>query len=47
MLLNGNIVDIDTPDEICWLTFFVDEFLGLFLSPSVFSIVHSICVIHK
>ena len=36
-----NIVDIEKPDEICSPTFVVDEFLGLFLHLSVFSIKHS------
>ena len=33
--------DIETPDEICLLTFVVDEFSGLFLYPTVFHIIHS------
>ena len=41
MLLNEDIVDIKKPDGIYSLTFFVDEFSGLFLHPSVFSIIHS------
>ena len=41
MLLNENIVDIEKPDGIYLLTFFVDEFSGLFLHPSIFSIKHS------
>ena len=28
MLLNGDIVDIERRDGICWLTFVVDEFSG-------------------
>ena len=40
MLLNENIVDIEKPDGICLLTFVVDEFLGLFLHLSIFSIIH-------
>ena len=31
MLLNEDIVDIEKLDEICSLTFVVDEFSGLFL----------------
>ena len=41
MLLNDDIVDIEKPDGICLLTFVVDEFSGLFLHPSIFSIKHS------
>ena len=41
MLLNDHIVDIDKADGICSLTFVVEEFPGLFLHPSVFSIIHS------
>ena len=41
MLLNHDIVDIEKPDRICSPTFVVDEFSGLFLHPSVFSIKHS------
>ena len=40
MLLNEDIVDIEKPDGICLLTFVVDEFSGLFLYPSIFSITH-------
>ena len=40
MLLNEYIVDIEKPDGICSLTFAVDEFSGLFLHPSVFSLIH-------
>ena len=39
MLLNVDIVDIENPDGIYWLTFAVDEFSGLFLHPSTFSII--------
>ena len=39
MLLN-DVVDIEKPDEICFSTFVVDEFSGLFLHPSIFSIKH-------
>ena len=41
MLLNDDIVDIKKPDGICLLTFVVNEFSGLFLHPSIFSIIHS------
>ena len=41
MLLNEDIVAIEKPDGICSLTFVVDESLGLFLHPSIFSIIHS------
>ena len=41
MLLNDDIVDAEKPDGIYLLTFVVDEFSGLFLHPSVFSITHS------
>ena len=41
MLLNGNIVGIENLDELCSLTFVVDEFLEFFLHPSRFSIIHS------
>ena len=41
MLLNDNIVDIAKSDGICSLSFVVDEFSGLFLHLSVFSIKHS------
>ena len=38
MFLNYNIVDIEKQDGICSLTFVVDEFSGLFLHLSIFSI---------
>ena len=41
MLLTENIVDIKKPDGICLLTFVVNKFSGLFLHPSIFSIIHS------
>ena len=41
MSLNDNIVDIEKPDGICLPTFVVNEFSGLFLHPSIFSIKHS------
>ena len=37
MYLNGNIVDIEKPDGVYLLTFVVNEFLGLSLHPSIFS----------
>ena len=40
-LLNDDIVDIEKPVGICSRTFVEDEFSGLFLHPSVFSITHS------
>ena len=42
-LLNGYIVDIKKPYEICSLTFVADKFSGLFLHPSGFSIKHGRC----
>ena len=46
MLLNDDIVDIKKTDGISSLTFVVDEFLGLFLHPSIFSVTHrfTICI---
>ena len=41
MLLNDEIVDIEKPDETCSPTFVVDEFSGLFLHPSIYSIKYS------
>ena len=41
MLLNCNIGNIEKPDGICSLTFVMDNFSGLFLHPSIFSIKHS------
>ena len=41
ILLNDDIVHIENLDGIPWLTFIVDEFSGLFLHPSIFSITHS------
>ena len=38
MLLNEDIVGVEKPDGICSSTFVVDEFSGLFLHSSVFSI---------
>ena len=39
MFLNKDIVDIEKPDGICLLIFVADEFLELFLHPSIFSII--------
>ena len=41
MLLNENTADIEKPDGICSLTFAADDFSGLFLHPSIFSITNS------
>ena len=41
VLLNENIVDIEKSDGICWLTFAADDFLGLLLYLSIFSITHA------
>ena len=41
MFLNDDIIDIEKPDVICLLSFVVDEFSGLFLHTSTFSIIHS------
>ena len=41
VLLNDDIVDIKKPDGTCSPTFVVNEFSGLFLHPSIFSIKHS------
>ena len=41
MLLNDDIIDIEKPDGTYSLTFVADEFSGLFLHVSVFSIKHS------
>ena len=40
MLLNEDIVDIEKSDRIPLLGFLGDEFSGLFLRPSIFSILH-------
>ena len=37
MLLNEDVADIEKPDRICSLTFY--ECLGIFLYPSVFSVI--------
>ena len=41
MLLNDEIVDMEKPDGICLIAFVVDEFSGLFLHTSIFSVIHS------
>ena len=40
-VLSDDIVDMEKPDGICSLTFAADEFSGLFLHLSIFSITHS------
>ena len=40
-LLNEDIVDFEKTDGKILLTFVVDEFSGLSLHPSIFSIIHS------
>ena len=40
MLLNDDIVDIENLDGICLLTFIGDRFSGLYLHPSIFSVIH-------
>ena len=41
MFSNNDIADIEKLDGICSPTFVVDEFSGLFLHQSIFSIKHS------
>ena len=41
--LNNDAVDIEKPDGICSPTFDGDEFPGIFLHSSIFSIKHSRC----
>ena len=41
MLLNEDILDTEKSDGICRLNFVVDEFSGLLLHPSIFSVIHS------
>ena len=41
MLLNEDIADIEKTAGICLISFVVDEFSGLFLNTSVFSIIQS------
>ena len=40
MRLNEDIVDIEKPDGIWSLTAVLDELLGLFLHPSIYSIIN-------
>ena len=40
MRLSEDTVDIDKPNGICSLTFIVNEFSGLFLHTSIFSMIH-------
>ena len=40
MFLNDDIVDTERPDRICSPKIVVNEFSGLFLYPSIFSIKH-------
>ena len=42
MSFNNDIVNIEKLDEICSATFVVNDFSGLFLNPSIFSIKDSI-----
>ena len=41
-LINEDFVDFEKPDGICSMIFVADEFSGLFLHPSIFSM-HSRC----
>ena len=41
VFLNDNTVGIKKPDGICSLTYALDEFSGLFLHPSIFSMKRS------
>ena len=41
MLLTEDIAGIEKSDGICSLTFVAGEFSGLFLHPSIFSIIQS------
>ena len=41
MFLNEYIADIKKSEAICFLTFAVNEYSGLLLHPSIFSIIHS------
>ena len=40
MFLNEDIMDIEKPDGICSFTSDADEFSGLILHPSIFSVIH-------
>ena len=41
MLLNENFVDIEKPGEMCSPIFVADEFSGMILHPTIFSVKHS------
>ena len=41
MLFNEDIVDIEKPDGIYSFNFFVEEFSGLLLHPSISFVIHS------
>ena len=41
MLLNKDVIDTEKPDGISSLTSVEDQCSGLFLHPSIFSIIHS------
>ena len=41
MLLNEDIGDSEKHDRICSLSFVVNECSGIFLNPSIFSIIYS------
>ena len=41
MFLNDGIVDIKKTNGICLITFILNQFSGLFLHPSIFSIKQS------
>ena len=41
MLLNENFVDIEKPGEMCLPIFVADEFSGMILHPTIFSVKHS------
>ena len=45
MLLNYDIAEIEKPDSICSPTFVVNDFLGLFLHPSIFYQRFKICLL--
>ena len=41
MVVNDDIIDIEKPDGICWPAFVVDQFSGLSLHLSFFSVIYS------
>ena len=41
MYLNENFVEIEKPDQTCLTTFLVDNFLRLYLHPTIFYIKNS------